>query len=83
MVQPRCRVMLVTVLPSPAGDDAAEATWAQSDVDAKSCWRWRCRGNLATTRCRCRVILAMVLPSHAGDDATEATWPRCDVDAES
>jgi hypothetical protein len=32
-----CRVMLVTVLLSHAGDDTAEATWPRRDVDAESC----------------------------------------------
>jgi hypothetical protein len=39
VVQCRCRPMLVTVLPSPAGDDVAEATWPHRDVDVESCWR--------------------------------------------
>jgi hypothetical protein len=29
--------MLVTVLPSRAGDDAVEPTWLQRDVDVESC----------------------------------------------
>jgi hypothetical protein len=29
--------MLVTMLPSHAGDDDAEATWPRHDVDAESC----------------------------------------------
>jgi hypothetical protein len=29
--------MLVTILPSHAGDDAAGVTWPQRDVDAESC----------------------------------------------
>jgi hypothetical protein len=72
MVRCRCRVMLVTMLPSYAGDDATEATWPWYDVDAELCWR----------RCY-RVILAMVLLSHVGNDTAEATRPRCDVDVES
>jgi hypothetical protein len=54
-----------------------------SDGAAESCWRWRCRGDLAATRCRCRVVLAMVLSSHADDGAAEVTWLRRDIDAES
>jgi hypothetical protein len=40
----------MTVLSSHAGNDAAEATWLQPDVDVKSCRR----------QC-CRVMLAMAL----------------------
>jgi hypothetical protein len=38
-----CRVMLTMVLPSHAGDDIAEATWPQRDVDVESCWRCNSR----------------------------------------
>jgi hypothetical protein len=31
--------MLVTMMSSPTRDDAAEATWPQRDIDAKSCWQ--------------------------------------------
>jgi hypothetical protein len=75
--------MLVTVLPSHVGDDAAEATWSRHDVDAESCWRQRYRGNLATARCRCQVMLATVLLSHAGDGAAGVTWSWHDLDVES
>jgi hypothetical protein len=33
----RCRVMLMTILLSHAGDGAAKVTWPQHDVDAESC----------------------------------------------
>jgi hypothetical protein len=49
-------------MPSHDGDDAAE-----------SCWRRRCRGDLAVVRYRCRVMLATMLLSHAGDGAVEVT----------
>jgi hypothetical protein len=45
----RCGVMPATVLPSHAGDGAAEVTWSRRDVDVESCQR----------RC-CRVILALL-----------------------
>jgi hypothetical protein len=32
----RCRVMLVTVLPSHAGDDVVMTTWLQYDEDVES-----------------------------------------------
>jgi hypothetical protein len=70
-------------LPSHAGDSATEATWSWRDVDAKSCWRWCCRADLAMMQCRCRVMLVMGLPSHVGDDAAGETWPLRNVDAES
>jgi hypothetical protein len=35
VMQGRCRVMLATMLPSHAGDNAAEVTWPRCDVDAK------------------------------------------------
>jgi hypothetical protein len=31
--------MLVTMLLSHAGDDAAEVSWLRRDIDAESCWR--------------------------------------------
>jgi hypothetical protein len=40
------------------------------DVDAKSCWRWRCRDDVGRS--------VMPLPSHAGDGAAEWCWRwRC------
>jgi hypothetical protein len=36
MVQYRCRVMLVMMLPNHADDGAAEAAWPRRDVDAES-----------------------------------------------
>jgi hypothetical protein len=33
----RCRVMVVTILSSHAGDGAARVTWQHHDVDAESC----------------------------------------------
>jgi hypothetical protein len=33
----RCRVRLVTMLPSHAGDDIAGVTWPRCDIDAESC----------------------------------------------
>jgi hypothetical protein len=36
-VRYRCRVMLVTVLLSLAGDGATRMTWPRHDVDAESC----------------------------------------------
>jgi hypothetical protein len=75
--------MLATVLPSHTGDDVAGATWPRRDVDAESCWRRRCWGNLAVARCRCRVMLVIMLSSHAGNSAAGATWLQRDVDAES
>jgi hypothetical protein len=42
----------VTMLPSHAGDDAAEVAWPWCDVDAESCWQ-QCYGvMLATTLLR-------------------------------
>jgi hypothetical protein len=35
--------MLVTVLSSHAGDDAAGVTLSRCDVDDESCWRWCCQ----------------------------------------
>jgi hypothetical protein len=37
MARCRCRVILVMVLPSHAGDDVAEATWTRCYVDVVSC----------------------------------------------
>jgi hypothetical protein len=37
VVRCRCRVMLVTILPSHAGDGGAGATRPQHDVDSESC----------------------------------------------
>jgi hypothetical protein len=37
VAQCRCQVMLATMLPSHASDDAIETTWPRRDVDAKSC----------------------------------------------
>jgi hypothetical protein len=42
--------MVVTVLPSHAGEGATEATKLWCDVDVESCFQWHCR-----------VMLAMVL----------------------
>jgi hypothetical protein len=42
MAQCRCRVKLATMLPSHAGDGAAEATWPRCDVEAESCWQQCC-----------------------------------------
>jgi hypothetical protein len=81
-------------LPSHASNGAVEVTWLWRNVDAESCWRWYCRGNLATARCWCRVMLAMMLPrrlgrdamsvpSHASDGPDEATWPWRDVAADN
>jgi hypothetical protein len=67
--------MLAMALPSLDGDDAAEITWAQRDVDAESC--------TMAVRCRCRVMLVMALPSLADAGAIEVTWVRCNVDAKS
>jgi hypothetical protein len=64
--------MLVTALPSHAGDGAVGATWLRHDVYAESCGR----------RCN-RVMLAMELlgqfghdvmymPSHAEDGVAES-----------
>jgi hypothetical protein len=50
------------VVSSHAGDGAAEVTWSWHDVPTESCWRWRCRGDLAMAQCRCRVMLAIALP---------------------
>jgi hypothetical protein len=43
-----CRVMLATVLPSHAGDDAARVTWPRPNINAELYWRWCCRVMLAT-----------------------------------
>jgi hypothetical protein len=50
--------MLTMILLSHAGDDAAEATWPQRDVDAELCWR----------QCY-RVMLVTMLPMRLGHDA--------------
>jgi hypothetical protein len=50
--------MLATLLPSHAGDGAAEASWPRRDVDIESCW-WHC----------CQVMLAMALPRRLGRGA--------------
>jgi hypothetical protein len=34
---------------SHASDGAAGVTSLRCDVDAESCWRWRCQGDLAVT----------------------------------
>jgi hypothetical protein len=47
--------MLVTMLPSYAGDGAAVMTWLLRDLDIESCLR----------RC-CRVLLVTVLPGPLG-----------------
>jgi hypothetical protein len=39
--------MLVTILPSHAGDGDVGATWLRRDVEVESCWRQRCQGDLA------------------------------------
>jgi hypothetical protein len=41
--------MLETMLSSHFGDGVVRATWSWRDVDAESCWRWRCRGDLVAT----------------------------------
>jgi hypothetical protein len=68
---------------SHAADDAAGVTWPRRNLEAESCWRQRCRGDLAAARCRCRVMLATMRPSHAGIGVAEVTWPRRDIGAES
>jgi hypothetical protein len=35
-------------MPSQASDDTVEVIWPRRDVDAETCWRRHCRGNLAT-----------------------------------
>jgi hypothetical protein len=61
-------------MPSHAGDSAASVIWSPRDIVVKSCWRWCCRGDLATAhvdvescwqRC-CRVMLAMALQLKVG-----------------
>jgi hypothetical protein len=47
--------MLVTMLPSHAGNGAVGVIWPWLDVDAESCW-WQC----------CRVMLVIVLPGQLG-----------------
>jgi hypothetical protein len=47
------------------------------DGVAKSCWQWRCRGDLTAVRCRCQVVLVIVLLSHANDGAAKSCWWRC------
>jgi hypothetical protein len=51
--------MLVTVLSSHAGDDAAEVTLSQCDVDAESCWRWCCQVMLVIVL-QLEVVLAVL-----------------------
>jgi hypothetical protein len=57
--QCRCRVMLVMLLPSHAGDDTAEATWPRHDVDVESCWRQCCRVMMAIVL-QLKVVLVVV-----------------------
>jgi hypothetical protein len=73
----------VTMSSSHPGDGVAGVTWSWCDVEAESCWRCCCQGNLATSRCRCRVMFTAVLSSHAGDGAVEVTLSWCDVDVKS
>jgi hypothetical protein len=68
---------------SHAGDDAAEATWPQRDVDAESYRRQCCRVLLATTLLRPLGRGVILMLSHAGNGVVEMTWPQRDVDAES
>jgi hypothetical protein len=75
--------MLATMLPSHDSDGATEATWSQHDVEAESCWRQCCRGDLAAARYRCRLMPVSMLPSHDGDGAAEATWSWRAIDVES
>jgi hypothetical protein len=56
-VRSRCRVILATMLPSHAGDDAAEVTWPRRDIDAESCWQ----------QCY-QVMLVMTQPRQLGRD---------------
>jgi hypothetical protein len=44
--------MLATMLPSHAGDGAAEVTWLWCDADVESCWRQCCEVVLATMMSR-------------------------------
>jgi hypothetical protein len=77
--------MLVTMLSSHAGDDAAKATWPLRDIEAESCWRgaaesysrWRCRGDLAATRCKCLVMLVTMLLSHVDDGTATQGCTGC------
>jgi hypothetical protein len=58
-----------TMMSSHAGDGASRSTWPRRDVEAESCWRRCCRGDLATVRYRCQVMPAMALPRQLGCDA--------------
>jgi hypothetical protein len=71
-VQFICRVMLVTMLPSHAGDDATGATWSRLDIYIESYWRQCCQVMLATTQPGRLGHCAMSMLSHAGDNAVES-----------
>jgi hypothetical protein len=73
--------MLMTVLPSHAGDDDAGVTWPRCDVDVESCSRQCSRVMLMMMlpkRLGCGV---MWMPSHADDNAADSCsrW-RCQGD---
>jgi hypothetical protein len=51
--------MLVTMLPSHAGDGATRATWPRRNVDVKSCCQQCCRVMLVMAL-QLKVVLAVV-----------------------
>jgi hypothetical protein len=51
--------MLVTMLPSHAGDDATEATWSWRDVEDESCWR-QCYRVLLLLALQLKVVLVVI-----------------------
>jgi hypothetical protein len=55
----RCRVMLASMLPSHAGDGAAEATWSRRDVNAESCGQ-QCYRVMLVMVLQLKVVLAVV-----------------------
>jgi hypothetical protein len=62
--------MLVTMLPSHAGDGTAGVTWLQRDVDVESCWRQCCRVMLAVAP-QLKVALVVVRLRSSQDRSIE------------
>jgi hypothetical protein len=64
--------MLVTMLPSHAGDDATEVTWSWRDVEDESCWRQRYRV-LLLLALQLKVVL-VVISSHSPRAQSVKLW---------
>jgi hypothetical protein len=74
----RCHVMLATMLPSHAFDDAAKATWLWRDVDAELCWH-QCRRVMLVMALQLKVVLAVVMLHSLRDRSIEVLSHREEV----